>query len=156
MRAPFGKGANTATLQPLLWQDHLATLCLLSGCTREEIAATVDQILGAINGDDNGPPLGVFRSIGAFAGQLAHTELPRLFAGLPAVTILTVCPGMRAERALIAEGVTFERAAVMLDRGSRPKLHRPAYRPSQTPIDPPTPRHPNSIPPPKAPRPPHA
>jgi hypothetical protein len=132
--APFEKGANSAALQPLLWQDHLATLCLLSGCTREEIAATVDQTLGAVTGDDNGAPLGVFRSIGAFAGQLARTELPR-FAGLPAVTVLTVCPGLRAERALIAEGVAFERAAVMLDRGSRPQLHRQTYRPFQTHID---------------------
>jgi hypothetical protein len=132
--APFEKGANSAALQPLLWQDHLATLCLLSGCTREEIAATVDQTLGAVNGDDNGPPLGVFRSIGTFAGQLARTELPR-FAGLPAVTVLTVCPGLRAERAFIAEGVAFERAAVMLDRGSRPQLHRQTYRPFQTHID---------------------
>src|SRR5260370_41633692 len=132
MRAPFGKGANTATLQPLLWQDHLATLCLLSGCTREEIAATVDQILGAINGDDNGPPLGVFRSIGAFAGQLAHTELPRLFAGLPAATILTVCPGMRAERVLVAEGVTFERPGVVLRLRSMPKLLPQASRSTAT------------------------
>jgi hypothetical protein len=90
--------------------------------------------LGAVHGDDSGPPLGVFQSIGAFAGQLARTELPR-FAGLPAVTVLTVCPGLRAERALIAEGVAFERAAVMLDRGSRPQLHRQTYRPSETHID---------------------
>jgi hypothetical protein len=134
MLAPLERGTNSATLQPLLWQDHLATLCLLSGCTREEIAATVDQTLGAVNGDDNGPPLGVFRSIGAFAGQLKRTELPR-FTGLPAVTVLTVCPGLRAERALIAEGVAFERAAVMLDRGSRPQLHRQTYRPSEIHID---------------------
>jgi hypothetical protein len=134
MLTPFEKGTNSAALQPLLWQDHLATLCLLSGCTREEIAATVDQTLSAVDGDDNGPPFGIFRSIGAFAGQLRRTELSR-FTGLPAVTVLTVCPGLRAERALIAEGLAFERAAVMLDRGSRPELHRQTYRPSQIQID---------------------
>jgi hypothetical protein len=134
MLAPFEKEANSAALQPLLWQDHLATLCLLSGCTRQEIAATVYDTLASVNGDENGPPLGVFRSIGAFVGQLERAALPR-FAGLPAVTVLTVCPGLRVERALIAQGLTFERAAVMLDRGSRPELHRQTYQPSQFHID---------------------
>lgn len=134
MLAPLEEAANSEALPPLLWQDHLATLCLLSGCTREEIAVTIEQTVAAVSGDDAGAPHGLFRSIGAFVEQLKLTELPR-FAGSPAVTILTVCPGLRIERALIARGLSFERAAVMLNRGSWPELHRLTYRPVQVHID---------------------
>jgi hypothetical protein len=134
MLAPLEEATNSEVLPPLLWQDHLATLCLLSGCTREEIAATIEQAVAAASGDFRGPPSGLFRSIGAFVEQLKLTELPRI-TGSPAVTILTVCPGLRVERALIAGGVSFERAAVMLQSGAGPGLHRLTYRPAQLHID---------------------
>jgi hypothetical protein len=133
MLAPLEKAMNSEALPPLLWQDHLATFCLLSGSTREEIAAAIDRTVAAVSGDAEGPPHGLFRSIGAFVEQLKLTELPR-FAGSPAVTILTVCPGLRMERALIASGVPFERVAVMQNRGTGPGLHRLTYRPAQVHI----------------------
>jgi hypothetical protein len=127
--APLEAAAQIGAVPPLLWQDHLATLCLLSGRSREEVANAIDEALGAADGDETGMPSGQFAAIGRFCTALKRAGLPRC-AGLPAITLLTVCPGLRAERALVASGCSFERVALMLGSSARPELHRISYAPT--------------------------
>jgi hypothetical protein len=129
MLAPLEAAARVNALPPLLWQDHLATLCLLSGRTREEVSRAIEEAISEAEGDETGKAHGQFSAIGRFVATLKASNLPRS-AGLPAVTLLTVCPGLRAERALIANACAFERAALMFGRSARPELHRMTYRPT--------------------------
>ena len=128
MLGPHWAAGEAAGIAPLLWQDHLATLCLLSGRTRNQVAKLIADAVGAAHGDAAGAPGALFQAIGALVAQLKRTGLPR-YAGVPAVTILTVCPGLRAERALVANGCEFERVAFLLSGNASPELHHRAYRP---------------------------
>jgi hypothetical protein len=113
--------AASGALPPLLWQDHLATLCLLSGRTREQIADVTAEAVARATGDQIGPPRGLFKAIADFVDQLRSFQL-KVRPGCPAVTIITVCPGLRMERALIACRLEFERATLLIGGNQRPEL----------------------------------
>lgn len=116
---------------PLLWQDHLATLCLLSGCKREEVSSAIEQAVGMIDGDESGQPSGQFDSVAAFVEQLMACSLSNRCVGVPTVTIISVCPGLRMERALIARQCAFERVTLTLGANFRPQLDHHHYRPEE-------------------------
>lgn len=116
-------------LPPLLWQDHLATLCLLSERTRDEIAEAIANAVSQAPGDINGPPAELFGIIADFVQQLQEFA-PHRSPGLPAVTILTVCPGLRMERALISRNCAFERATMLFGRDGWRDVDRSRYLPT--------------------------
>jgi hypothetical protein len=91
MLGPHWAAGKAPGIAPLLWQDHLATLCLLYGRTRNQIAKLIADAVGAAHGDAAGAPGGLFQAIGALVAQLKRTGLPR-YAGVPAVTILRCVP----------------------------------------------------------------
>lgn len=122
-----GAGGHT---RPTLWQEQLATLCLLSGRSRDEIAQVVEDAIAGAPGDSAGPPTQLFQSIAQLARTLETAGLCRI-EGLPAITVLGMCPGMRVERAFVAEGCSFERVSLYLDSSARPALHRCVYRPGE-------------------------
>jgi hypothetical protein len=121
-------------LPPLLWQDHLATLCLLSEKTRDEIAAAISDAVSQASGDIKGPPAELFGLIADFVHQLQEFA-PRRSPGLPAVTILTVCPGLRMERALMSQNCAFERVTMLFGREGWRNVDRSRYLPTPVMVD---------------------
>jgi len=127
--APLHMAAEAGAIPPLLWQDYLATLCILSGRTRDQIADVIGDAVGEAPGDARGKPQGLFKAIANFVMQIRNFDLPRN-ANYPAVTILTVCPGLRMERALIARGIGFERVTLLFSGAMRPEVNCMTYDPS--------------------------
>jgi hypothetical protein len=127
--APLQAAAAGGLIPPLLWQDHLATLCLLSGCTRGDVTRAIEGALDSVPGDVTGPPDRLFAVIADFVSQL-KTFGPRRGAGQPTVTILTVCPGLRMERALISRGQELERVTLIFGN-SGPEVHHKKYLPGE-------------------------
>lgn len=112
---------------PMLWQDHLATICLLGGSSREDVIKTIARSVREAAGDAKGSPHGLFKSIAAFASQIQKRG--KRSVGLPGITIISVCPGLRVERALIAAKCDFERVTLLFGTDKGVDLHRKAYRP---------------------------
>jgi hypothetical protein len=115
---------------PALWTDHLATLCLLADCDREKIATTISDVVSGHDGDAEGKPAPLFREIADFVQQLRRYGPPRSPA-LPAVTILTVCPGLRMERALVSRGCAFERVTMLFGVDGWQQVDHKIYRPDK-------------------------
>jgi hypothetical protein len=123
--APLEAAANVGVLPPLLWQDHIATLCLLSGCSREEVASTIEQAVGAAGGDSSGPPKGLFQSVG--------TCVAARKAGSPGLQVFgrndTDGLSMRTTR-VDRSGVRLRACDLLFGANARPELHRKTYRPT--------------------------
>jgi hypothetical protein len=116
---------------PMLWQDHLATICLLSGSSRDEVIEVIAQSVREAAGGATGKPGSLFKSIAAFATQIQGRGAKNMSVGVPRLTIISVCPGLRMERALIAAGCAFDRVSLMSGTDKGPDLHRAAYYPNE-------------------------
>lgn len=127
-----GTPSPAPRIPPLLWQDHLATLCLLSGCKREEVSTLIQEAVEMADGDMSGKPSGQFDSVAAFVEQLIACNLSNRCVGAPTVTVISVCPGLRMERALIARRCAFERVTLTLGDNFRPQLHHRYYQPEES------------------------
>jgi hypothetical protein len=127
-------GGAAGNLPPLLWQDHLATLCLLSNRTRDEIAGAIGTAVSQLPGDAIGPPAKLFSQVAEFVTKL-HEFGPRRNPGLPTVTIITVCPSLRMERALISRNQAFERATMLFGRDGWRDVDRSIYVPTPGMVD---------------------
>jgi hypothetical protein len=119
---------GAATSSPHLWQDHLATICLLSNRSRADIETAIGRAVSQYPGDESGPPEKLFGAIADFAQQLEKRN-PRRDPGLPAVTIITVCPGLRMERALISRNCVFERVSMLFGAKGWDELDRSIFEP---------------------------
>jgi hypothetical protein len=129
LRDSLGQLWTAGNLPPLLWQDHLATLCLLSNKTRDDIAGAIANAVSQLPGDVIGPPAKLHRQVADFAAQL-HDFGPRHNPGLPTLTIITVCPSLRMERALISRNQAFERATMLFGRDGWRDVDRSIYVPT--------------------------
>jgi hypothetical protein len=114
---------------PILWQDHLATICLLGGSSREEVIDVISRSVREAAGDAKGPPRGLFKSIAALATLMKLRGMLKA-KGVPGITIISVCPGLRVERALVAAKCEFERVTLLFGTDKGVDLHRYAYRPT--------------------------
>lgn len=115
---------------PMLWQDHLATICLLGGSSREKVVDVIQRSVREAAGGAKGTPRGLFRSIAALAAQLQPLGLLKT-AATPGLTIISVCPGLRMERALVAAKCHFERATMRFETEKGIDLHHKVYRPDK-------------------------
>lgn len=115
---------------PVLWTDHLATLCLLAQCDRDKIATTISDVVSAHDGDEYGEPAPLFREVADFVKKF-QSYGPVRSPALPAITIITVCPGLRMERALVSRGIDFERVTMLFGTEGWRELHHKIYRPGE-------------------------
>lgn len=106
-----------ADLPPLIWQDHLATLCLGPG-GEQSIEDRIDQTLKMIPGDESGPPQAFCVEMATLAANLlAYHASTQRSEGAPALTIISLSPSLCLERALVAAEVSFDRIVPSLPRG---------------------------------------
>jgi hypothetical protein len=119
---------DTPDQPPMLWQDHLATICLLSGSSREDVIEVIAQSVRDADGDARGKPGSLFQSIAALAVQIEGRGSKKS-VGVPGITIISVCPGLRMERALVAAGRVFDRVTLLFGTDKGLDLHRAAYQP---------------------------
>ena len=119
---------DTPDQPPMLWQDHLATICLLSGSSREDVIEVIAQSVRDADGDARGRPGSLFQSIATLAAQIEGRGSKKS-VGVPGVTIISVCPGLRMERALVAAGCVFDRVTLLFGTDKGLDLHRQAYQP---------------------------
>ena len=116
---------------PLMWQDHLATLCLLSDHDARDITRSIEDVIREAPGDEIGPPGEFHAALADFALRLQDFQYGKFAdTGLPAITLISFCPGLRIERSLVARSLSFERAALQQDEGGALRLVHQAYTPT--------------------------
>jgi hypothetical protein len=114
---------------PALWQDYLATLCLIEGRDKDVVAETINELIGALPGDrDGGESVGVFNALALLITRL-RARAPKKVTKT-AVTIISVCPGLRIERAMVAAELAFDRVTFPF-RGGRASQEVARFTPDE-------------------------